>query len=239
MRFYEDSSRYYPNSNIIDIKEVKTVSLSEVMGLLSFMFLAMAAGALLVPPTYFMPAVILEFALLFIIPITNRRDLARSNTPAAGLTGALALVFAACAGAVLGPIVQSLTATSSGLAILGQATITTFIVFAAFGAYGLMTKRNLSVMAKALTIGLFILLGIMVLSLFFSSFFTPYGLLIGIGGSVLFSLMTAMDFQRAKYTSADNAVMVTLSIFLDFVNLFTFILNIFLLLGGGGGLRKR
>ena len=111
------------------------------------------------------------------------------------------MLFAACAGAVLGPLVQSVASTSAGIAVLGQAAMVTFIVFAGFGAYGLMTKRNLSVMAKVLFIGL------------------------------------SLDFQRAKYATADNAVMVTLSIFLDFVNLFTFILDIFLLVGGGG--RKR
>ena len=233
----ENSSRYYRNPSVIDLRKVKTVSLTQIMGLLSFMFLAMAAGAFLVPPSYFMLAAILEFVLLFTIPVMNRRALARGDEPADGLTGGLALVFAACAGVVLGPLVQSLAATSAGLAVLGQAALVTFIVFAAFGAYGLMTKRNLSGMAKVLFIGLIVLLGIMILSVFFSSFLSPFGLLIGIGGAILFSLMTALDFQRAKYATADNAVMVTLSIFLDFVNLFTFILDIFLIVGGGG--RKR
>jgi len=233
----ENSSRYFHSPSTIDLRKVKTVSLAQIMGLLSFMFLALAAGAFLVPPSYFMMAVILEFVLLFTIPVLNRRALARGDDPATGLTGGLALVFAACAGAVLGPLVQSLTATSAGIAVLGQAALVTFIVFAAFGAYGVMTKRNLSSMAKMLFIGLLVLIGIMILSVFFSSFFSPFGLLIGIGGAILFSLMTALDFQRAKYATADNAVMVTLSIFLDFVNLFTFILDIFLIFGGGG--RKR
>lgn len=234
---FENSSRDYRNPSIIDVKQVKTVSLAQVMGLLSFMFLSMAAGAFLVDPQYFMPAVILEFVLLFVIPIINRRAVARGNDPATGLTGALALLFATCAGVVLGPLVQSLAATSEGLAVLSQAALVTFIIFAAFGAYGLMTKRNLSSMAKVLFIGLLVLIGIMILSVFFSSFFSPFGLLIGIGGAVLFSLMTALDFQRAKYSTSDNAVLVSLSIFLDFVNLFTFILDIFLIFGGGG--RKR
>ncbi|MDR3540257.1 MAG: Bax inhibitor-1 family protein [Desulfosporosinus sp.] len=233
----ENSSRYYRNPSVVDLRKVKTVSLTQIMGLLSFMFLAMAAGAFLVPPSYFMIAVILEFVLLFTIPVINRRALARGDDPATGLTGGLALVFAACAGAVLGPLVQSLAETSTGLAVLGQAALVTFIVFAGFGLYGVMTKRNLSSMAKVLFIGLLVLLGIMILSVFFSSFMSPFGLLIGIGGAILFSLMTALDFQRAKYATADNAVMVTLSIFLDFVNLFTFILDIFLIVGGGG--RKR
>ena len=196
----ENSSRYSRNPSIIDLRKVKTVSLTQIMGLLSFMFLALAAGAFLVPPSYFMLAVILEFVLLFTIPVMNRRALARGAEPAAGLTGGLALVFAACAGVVLGPLVQSLTETSAGLAVLSQAALVTFIVFASFGAYGLMTKRNLSSMAKALFIGLLVLLGIMILSVFFSSFLSPFGLLIGLGGAVLFSLMTALDFQRAKYS---------------------------------------
>ena len=234
---FENSSHYYHSSSVIDVKQVKTVSLSQVMGLLSFMFLSMAAGAFLVPAQYFMPAMILEFVLLFVIPVINRRAVVQGNDPAAGLTGGLALLFATCAGVVLGPLVQSLAATSEGLALLGQAALVTFIIFAAFGAYGLMTKRNLSSMAKVLFISLLVLVGIMILSVFFSAFFSPFGLLIGLGGAVLFSLMTALDFQRAKYSTADNAVLVTLSIFLDFVNLFTFILDIFLIVSGGG--RKR
>ncbi|KLU59140.1 inner membrane protein YbhL [Peptococcaceae bacterium CEB3] len=236
---FSSRSNYYPPDNIVDVKRERPVSLTQVMGLLSFMFLAMAAGAFLVPPQYFMPAVILEFVLLFVIPLTNRRDLVRQQDPAAGLTGALSLLFAACAGAVLSPLVQMLTASSAGRLVLIQAALVTFVVFGAFGLYGLVTRRNLSVMAKALFIGLIALLGVMILSVFFSSFMSPFGLLIGIGGAILFSLLTALDFQRVKYSSADNAVLITLSIFLDFVNLFSFILNIFLLLGGGGGLRRR
>ena len=240
MPLHDHSSNYYYDSGypVTNIKKVKAVSLTQVMGLLSFMFLAMAAGALLVPPTYAIPAVILEFVLLFTIPAMNRRDVARDHEPAAGLTGALALLFAACSGAVLGPIVQSLETTSAGLAVLGQAALVTFVVFAAFGVYGLVTKRNLSSIAKVLFIGLLVLVGIMILSIFFSSLLSPFGLLIGIGGAVLFSLMTALDFQRAKYSTADDAVLVTLSIFLDFVNLFTFILDIFLIVGGAGSRRR-
>ena len=230
---FENSSRYYRNPNIIDLRKDKTVSLSQIMGLLSFMFLAMAAGAFLVPQSLYVPAMILEFVLLFAIPVMNRRAVQQGADPAAGLTGGLALLFAACAGAVLAPIVQPLAANPEGIAILGEAALVTFIVFAGFGAYGLMTRRNLSVMYKALMIGILVLLGIMILSMFFT-FFGSFSVLIGLGGAVLFSLMTALDFQQAKYSTADNAVMVTLSIFLDFVNLFVFILDLFMIFGGGG-----
>lgn len=220
------------------VVDVGTVTLSQVMGVLSFMFLAMAAGAFLVPPRYFLPAVIIEFVLLFIIPAVTRRDAARDRSPAAGLSGALALAFAACAGAVLGPVVQPLAATQAGLNVLVQAALVSFAVFASFGAYGMLTRRNLNVLAGALFVGLLVLLGLMLLSIFFSRFFSPFGLAVGIGGALLFSLMTALDFQRAKHAGADSAVLVALAIFLDFVNLFTFVLDIFLIFSGGG-LRRR
>lgn len=233
--YQDDYSNYNSAYEVIDVKQTRPISITQVMGLLSFMFLAMAAGAFLVPPAFFLPAVILEFVLLFVIPLTSKRDSVKGNDPAAGLTGGLALIFAACSGAVLGPLVQGLAASSTGLAVLGQAALVTFVVFAVVGLFGILTKRNLGVMSKILSIGLLMLLGVMVLSLFFSSFFSPFSLLIGLGGAVLFSLLTAVDFQRMKQSTADEAVLVTLSIFLDFVNLFTFILDIFLMFGGWGG----
>lgn len=235
--YRNDYSNYNPPYEVIDVRETRPISITQVLGLLSFMFLAMAAGAFFVPPTYFIPAVILEFVLLFVIPLINRRDTMRGNDAAAGLTGALALLFAACSGAALSPLIQGLVATPTGLAVLGQAALVTFVVFAAVGLYGVLTRRNLGVLSKGLSIGLFVLLGIMILRLFFSSFFSPFALLIGLGGAVLFSLLTAFDFQRMKNSSADEAVLVTLNIFLDFVNLFTFILDIFLMFGGFGGRR--
>jgi FtsH-binding integral membrane protein len=58
---------------------------------------------------------------------------------------------------------------------------------------------------------------------------------ISLGGAVLFALLTAFDYQRIKYSTSDETVMVTLNIFLDFVNLFTFILDLFLMFNGGFG----
>ncbi|WP_425804976.1 Bax inhibitor-1 family protein [Desulfitobacterium sp. Sab5] len=235
--YRNDYSHYNPSYEVIDVKQTRPISITQVIGLLSFMFLAMAAGAFLVPPAYFIPAVILEFVLLFVIPLINRRDTVRGNDAAAGLTGALALLFAACSGAALSPLIQGLVATPAGLAVLGQASLVTFVVFAAVGLYGVLTRRNLGVLSKFLSVGLLVLLGVMILSMLFSSFFSPFALLIGLGGAILFSLLTAFDFQRMKHSTADEAVLVTLSIFLDFVNLFTFILDIFLIFGGFGGRR--
>jgi len=217
----------------------RPVGLSQVMGILSFMFLAMAAGAFLVPASLYVPALIVEFALLFIMPVMARRDRARGKSVSSGTAGALALVFASAAGAVLAPLVQSLDQTTAGTTLLAEAAVITFTVFALFGLYGLTTRRNLSGLGRVLFIALLALVGIMVLSLFFSQFFSPFGLLIGLGGAGVFALLTAVDFQRAKYAGADDAVMVAVSIFLDFINLFVFILDILMIFGGGGLSRRR
>jgi FtsH-binding integral membrane protein len=209
------------------------VGLSQVMGVLSFMFLAMAAGALLVPPTMFLPAVVVEFALLFIIPAVSRRDRAQGKPVSHGMAGMLALVFAAAAGAVLAPVVQGLTQTEQGTTMLAEAALVAFGVFAVFGLYGLTTNRNLSGLARVLFFALLVLVGVSLLSLFFSNVFSPFALLIGLGGAGVFALLTAVDFQRAKAAGEDSAVMVAISIFLDFVNLFAFVLDIMMIFGGG------
>ncbi|MPN63338.1 hypothetical protein SDC9_211096 [bioreactor metagenome] len=76
----------------------------------------------------------------------------------------------------------------------------------------------------------------MILSLFFRS--NPLSLAIGLGGAILFGLLTAFDFQRMKRSTSDETVMVALNIFLDFINLFTFILNIVMIFNGGFGSRE-
>lgn len=221
---------------VMDRRSTKPIAMTQVMGLLSFMFLAMAAGAFLLPPQYFIPAVIIEFILIFAIPILSGRDAAEGREPALGLTGGLALVFAACTGAVLGPTVQMLMSTENGAILLGQASLVTFIVFASCGVYGYLTRRNLSTWSKALFTSLLVLLGFMILSLFFRS--NPLSLAIGLGGAILFGLLTAFDFQRMKRSTSDETVMVALNIFLDFINLFTFILNIVMIFNGGFGSRE-
>lgn len=216
----------------------RPVGLSQVMGVLSFMFLACAAGAFLVPPSLSLPAMIVEFVLLFLLPSMVRRDRARGRSVSSGTAGALALVFAAAAGGFLAPLVQGLDQTAAGGSLLVEAAVIAFCVFGLFGLYGLTTRRNLAAWSRVLLIALLVLVGILLLSLFFSRFFSPFGLLIGVGGAALFALLTAVDFQRAKYAGADDAVLVAVSIFLDFINLFVFILDVLMIFGGGGRARR-
>ncbi len=112
-----------------------------------------------------------------------------------------------------------------------------FITAAAFGAlslYGYTTKRNLSGMGTFLFMGL---IGIVIASLvniFIGS--TMVQFVISVVGVLVFSGLTAYDTQRIKemYDAVDDsevmgrkAIMGALSLYLDFINLFMMMLQLF------------
>ena len=112
-----------------------------------------------------------------------------------------------------------------------------FVTAAAFGAlslYGYTTKRNLSALGTFLFMGL---IGIVIASLvniFIGS--TMMQFIISSAGVLIFSGLTAYDTQRIKemYNAVDDstimgrkAIMGALSLYLDFINLFMMLLNLF------------
>jgi hypothetical protein len=112
---------------------------------------------------------------------------------------------------------------------------TFFISAASFGAlslYGYTTQRDLSPIGSFLIMGLFGLILAMLVGVFFPS---P-GLTFAISaiGVLIFAGLTAWDTQRIKemYSAMDDgtvagrkAVMGALSLYLDFINLFLFMLR--------------
>ncbi|GBD47711.1 Bax inhibitor-1/YccA family protein [Methylopila sp. Yamaguchi] len=112
-----------------------------------------------------------------------------------------------------------------------------FITAAAFGAlslWGYTTKRNLSGMGTFLMMGL---IGIVIASLvniFLGSSLVQF--VVSVAGVLIFSGLTAYDTQRLKeeYYAGDDgtimgrkAIMGALSLYLNFINLFTMLLSLF------------
>ena len=110
-------------------------------------------------------------------------------------------------------------------------------MFGAAAVYGAVTKRSLAGMGGYLFMALIGLFVAMLLNLFFGS--GPLSFLIAVIGVVLFTALTAYDVQRiqagdlvAQTGSVEKAaVMGALRLYLDFINLFLFMLR---LLGGRG-----
>jgi FtsH-binding integral membrane protein len=112
-----------------------------------------------------------------------------------------------------------------------------FITAAAFGAlslYGYTTKRDLSAIGTFLVMGLIGLIIASVVNIFMQS--TMMQFIISAVGVLVFSGLTAYDTQRIKemYNAVDDsdmmgrkAIMGALSLYLDFINLFMMLLNLF------------
>ncbi|MBP2443304.1 Bax inhibitor-1/YccA family protein [Rhizobium leguminosarum] len=129
-----------------------------------------------------------------------------------------------------------LSLSSIFLVYTGQSVVQTFFVTAAsFGAlslYGYTTKRNLSAMGSFLIMGLFGLIIASIVNVFLASSAMQFA--ISVIGVLIFAGLTAYDTQRIKelYLEADDvavagrkAIMGALTLYLDFINLFMFLLQ--------------
>ncbi len=132
---------------------------------------------------------------------------------------------------LLGLMLSSIFVVYTGVSI----SRTFFISAAAFGAlslYGYTTQRDLSPMRSFLIMGVVGIMLAMLVNLFLKS--TQLDLLISAIGVICFAGLTAYDTQRIKemYDVSDDgtvagrkAVMGALSLYLDFINLFLFLLR--------------
>ncbi|MBB4403315.1 MULTISPECIES: Bax inhibitor-1 family protein [Rhizobium/Agrobacterium group] len=122
------------------------------------------------------------------------------------------------------------------LVFTGQSIVQTFFVTAAsFGAlslYGYTTKKNLSGLGSFLIMGLFGLIIASIVNIFLASSALQFA--ISAIGVLIFAGLTAYDTQKIKemYFDADDvavagrkAIMGALTLYLDFINLFTFLLQ--------------
>jgi len=135
--------------------------------------------------------------------------------------------YAALLGLMLSSVFLAYTQTSI--------TRTFFISAASFGAlslYGYTTQRDLSPIGAFLVMGLFGLILAMVVNIFLGSQGLTFA--ISVIGALIFAGLTAWDTQRIKemYNVNDDgtmvgrkAVMGALTLYLDFINLFLFLLR--------------
>jgi hypothetical protein len=106
-------------------------------------------------------------------------------------------------------------------------------IFGGAAVYGAVTKRDLTSLGGILFMGLLGLIVVMFLQLFFFADSSTAGLIIGILGVAIFTGLTAWDVQRLRSGTMPNinresaTVMGALALYLDFVNMFLFMLRIF------------
>jgi uncharacterized protein len=131
---------------------------------------------------------------------------------------------------------MGLSLSSIFLVYTGQSIVQTFFVTAAsFGAlslYGYTTKRDLTAMGSFLIMGLFGLIIASVVNIFLAS--SALSFAVSVLGVLIFAGLTAYDTQKIKemYFDGDDAavmgrkaIMGALTLYLDFINLFMFMLQ--------------
>ena len=151
----------------------------------------------------------------------------RINKLQAGTAMTLFMLYAGLLGLMLSSVFLSYTGASI--------TRTFFISAASFGAlslYGYTTQRDLSPIGSFLIMGLFGLIIAMLVNLFLKSSGLDFA--ISAIGVLIFAGLTAWDTQKIKemYDANDDgtvsgrkAVMGALTLYLDFINLFLFMLR--------------
>ncbi len=144
-------------------------------------------------------------------------------------------------------VLMGLSMSTIFLVYTSASIATTFLAtagaFAGLSLYGYTTKKNLSAMGTFLTMGVFGLIIAMLLNAFlFKS--VGFGLAISLIGVLIFAGLTAWDTQKLKgnYIAIQNAkvtnpamaqaypmgkmvVMGALTLYLDFINMFLFLLR--------------
>jgi FtsH-binding integral membrane protein len=144
----------------------------------------------------------------------------------------LFFIYALTMGLVLGVIVLAYVGTI-GMSGVVSAFAGAAAIFGGAALYGAVTKRDLTSLGGILFMGLLGLMVVMLLQLFFFSDSSMASLLIGIVGVAIFTGLTAWDVQRLKNGAMPNinkdsaTVLGALALYLDFINLFLFMLRIF------------
>lgn len=208
---------------------LKRVYVRMFIGLLVSAFCAMGVAASPGLINFFFGNQIVYW-LMFIVMIAMAWILpARMQKMSTGSMLICFLIFSALMGTSLAPIFIYYK--------LGTITYTFFITAGTFGAmsvYGYFTKSDLSKIGTYLIMALFGLIIACVVNIFLKSSGLEW--IISIVGVLVFVGLTAWDTQQIKQLSAANldpgttdklATLGALNLYLDFINLFLFILRIF------------
>jgi hypothetical protein len=149
------------------------------------------------------------------------------NRLSTGAAQALFWAFAVVMGLSLSSIFLVYTGTS-----IAQTFFATAAAFAGLSLFGYTTKKDLSGLGTFLIMGVVGILVAMIINIFLQSSMLAFA--ISAIGVLLFAGLTAYDTQRIKSMYAHVAgtdmmgktvIMGALSLYLDFVNMFTFLLN--------------
>lgn len=146
-----------------------------------------------------------------------------------GINVALLFIFTFLTGITLVPLL-GLVLARQGVGAIAQAFGMSTIVFGVMSIFALKTKADLANMGKMLLISLIVVVICSLVNLFLGS--PMFQVLIAGAAVVLFSLFVAYDTQNIVRGLYADPVQAAVSLYLDFLNIFVSLLQLFGILGG-------
>ena len=200
--------------------EVRSVRSRVFLGLFGTL-LAAAAGTVIgqyVPPTLTMLLMFVEIVMVFVASFVSRRR---------AVGWGFVFAFSVISGVTLTPILAYYTQTI-GVQLVQEAFVVTSVAFLVTAFVGSRKSLDFGWLGNFAFAGLIVLLGLGVIN-----FFIPFGSSLSFVytylGIAVFVGYLLFDVNRlTRYgVSAEQVPMVVLQLYLDFVNLFLFILRLF------------
>ncbi len=160
--------------------------------------------------------------VIFVIPKVK-------HTPVINLLALFTIAF--LTGLMIAPLLASIIAMPSGASIVGQAFLMTSIAFGSISMFAMTTKKDFSFMGNFLFASFWIIFGIGIIysiGLAFGIVLYSSILHLFISGAIalLMCAFILYDTQQILKGAYDSPVEAALSLYLDFFNLFTSLLQI-------------
>lgn len=224
------SQPYYATGQAAQTSLIQRVSYLLATTLLVTAAAAWYANSIALGPQWFLPLMIGTLVCVFAL------SFARAN---AGLGLALLYALSVMEGLLMGPLLGAIArGYPLGATIIAEAAGLSALLVAGLGTYVWISNKDFGGIGRFLFWGLIALIAVGLISLFVHM--SPgIHLIYAVAGAALFVGFTLYDFSNIKQRFGPNDyVIATVQLYLDFINLFWFLLQILLTLSGGGGRRS-
>ncbi|MBS8266637.1 BAX inhibitor (BI)-1/YccA family protein [Mesobacillus boroniphilus] len=184
---------------------------------LAIAFIGTMAGVF-VPPALFLPLIIIELAMLIGVFFLRKKK---------AISYAFLYAFTFISGMTMYPVIAHYIAVSGANVVINALGATT-VVFTGLAIYATKTKRDLSFLGGMLMAALLALIAVGIFNWIWplsSTGMMAYSFI----GILVFSGYVLFDFNRMKHygVSPEEVPLMALNLYLDFINLFLYILRFF------------
>ena len=170
--------------------------------------------------TMMWPLFFLEIGLLIGLQFVKRK-------PGINLMVMFAFVF--MTGITLSPLLAYTLGMNGGGVVIGNAFAMTSVVFGSMSFFAIKTTKDFTSYGKPLMIALFVIIGFSILNMFLGN--PLFQIIISGAVVILFSILVIFDTQNIMRGAYETPIDGAIALYLDFLNIFTALLQIFGIFG--------